>query len=128
MPPLPAGFTGDIFLMVFKTMWPLFALVLVSGVVFRVLEDILQEKAAQYFLRRYRVEFFTLLFAIVGYGLSYAFIAHPGITFLLSVGVTLIATMVIVYAKTSERDFYFIPLRRTGDKEDWIGEGTFQYE
>lgn len=123
-----ADFPGDVFLMVFKAMWPLFAAVFASGIVFRILEDALQEKAAQYFLRRYRVEFFTLLFAIVGYGVSYAFIARPGLAFLLSVGVTLVATMVIVYAKTSERDFYFISLRDTGDKEDWIGEGTFHYE
>ncbi len=128
MSPLPASFPEDIFFMVFKTMWPLFVAAFFFGIVFKVLELVLQDKAAQYFLKRYRVEFFTLLFAIVGYAISYAFIAHPGLTFLFSIGVTLIATMVVVYSKTSERDFYFIPFRRTSDKEDWIGEGTFQYE
>jgi len=36
--------------------------------------------------------------------------------------------MIIVYSKTSERDFYFVRLRGLRGKEDWIGDGTFQYE
>ena len=36
--------------------------------------------------------------------------------------------LVFIYSKTRERDFYFITLRKPKDKEDWIGDGKFQYE
>ena len=107
-----------------KTMWPFLAIV----VLFSILERWIQEESARYFLKKNRVEFFSLVFAVFGYITSYLFVDKPGTSFIISIAVTFIATTVIIYSKTKEKDFYFLSLQNNTDKEDWIGEGTFQYD
>jgi hypothetical protein len=119
---------GSMMWSIVKMFWPFLVFPIVLGIVFRVLEVLVKEKRFRYFLRKHRSEFFTFLFAIFGYIISYMFLKKPGVAFFLSVLITFIATIVLVYSKISERDFYFISLRRNVDREDWMGDGVFQYE
>src|SRR5262249_49083439 len=107
-----------------KTLWPF----LLLAILFPIAEALVQEKMVRYFLRKNRIEFFALLSAMLGYLISYIFVSSPATSFWLSIIVTFVATLVIVYSKTREKDFYFVPLRSPADREDWMGEGTFQYE
>ena len=34
---------------------------------------------------------------------------------------------VVIYFKTQDRDFYFLPLDKPGDEKDWVGRGKFTY-
>jgi len=82
----------------------------------------------KYFCRRHRTEIITLIAAIAGYCASYFFIKNPGYVFAISILITLVTTIVIIYSRAKEKDFYFLPLNNPSGKEDWIGHGTFQYD
>jgi hypothetical protein len=104
--------------------WPALLVALVSVVAIRLLDP----ESTRYFLRRNKIEILTALFAVAGYTASYYLVEQPQHSFFLNIAISLIAMLFFIYSKTRERDFYFISLRRSKDKEDWIGEGTFQYE
>lgn len=86
------------------------------------------EPSIRYFLRRHKLDFFTAIVAIIGYAIAYIFSREAGLSFALRVLVTFIAMVIIIYSKTSERDFYFLPLQNRKEKDDWIGEGRFEFE
>jgi len=94
----------------------------------------------KYFIRRNKNEAVTCIFAILGYFISYILI-KPGaqqdysasasaseLSLFLNILITFVATVIIIYFKTREKDFYFVSLKNPGHKEDWIGEGVFQYD
>lgn len=81
-----------------------------------------------YFLRENKAELITAIFAALGYIASYTYFKDPGLSFFWSMIITLAAIIVIVYSKTRDKDFYFVSLFRRIQKEEWIGEGTFEYD
>jgi hypothetical protein len=111
-----------------KMFWPFFAFVIVFVVVTKLLETFVKQKTFEYFLKKNKPEIFTFMFAVIGYIVSYTFLKSPGLLFLLSVIVTFVATVVLIYLKMREKDFYFISLQKDADREDWIGKGIFKYE
>lgn len=46
---------------------------------------------------------------------------------MISTVIILISLFVILYLRLRGRDFYFIPLDNPKDKDDWIGNGQFEY-
>jgi len=117
-------FDSGSFILIIKLIWPLFIFI----IIFKLLEYFVQKNSFKYFLRKNKLEFFTLVFAVIGYIISYIFLKAPGLSFLLSIVVTFLANLVIIYSKIREKDFYFISLQKDSDREDWIGDGLFQYE
>lgn len=59
--------------------------------------------------------------------LSFSFSKDQRLTFILSIIVIIIFLFVIIYLRSRERDFYFIPLNKPEHKDDWIGNGQFEY-
>lgn len=100
----------------------------VLGLIIGLIGRYARRPAVRYYVRKNKLEFLTGIFAIVGYFISYIFVENHGASLLLSIVVTLIATITIIYARTREKDFYFLSLQKTAHKEDWIGEGIFQYD
>jgi hypothetical protein len=82
----------------------------------------------RYFLRKYRIDLFSGLVAVIGYAIAYRLSQQAGLSFTLRALVTFIAVFMIVYSKTREKDFYFLPLRNEKERHDWIGEGAFEYD
>jgi len=82
----------------------------------------------KYSIRQYKLDLIAGAGAIVGYAIAYSLEEHPRAAFVLSIAVTLAVTIVVIYSKTRERDFYFLPLQSRSDKDDWLGEGKFQYD
>jgi hypothetical protein len=92
------------------------------------LERFIQEKRVKYYIRKNKIEFLTPLFAIFGYIVNYLFSGSQGVSLFVNIVITFIALIVIIYAKTKEKDFYFVSLQKPVDREDWIGDGIFQYD
>jgi hypothetical protein len=82
----------------------------------------------KYSIRQYKLDFITGTGAIIGYSVAYFLEKQPRVAFVLSIAVTLAVTIIVIYSKTRERDFYFLSLQNRSDKDDWLGEGTFQYD
>jgi hypothetical protein len=82
----------------------------------------------KYSIRRYKLDIIAGAGAVVGYAVAYFLENQPRAAFILSIAVTLLATIVIIYSKTREKDFYFLPLQSRSDKDDWLGEGKFEYD
>jgi len=93
-----------------------------------ILEHYVKQKSVRYYIRKNRIELLTPLFAIIGYTVSYFFSSNQGLSLFLNIIITFIALSVIIYSKTKEKDFYFVSLQRAIDKEDWIGDGTFEHD
>lgn len=108
--------------------WVIFSFSILISILFKFLEYYLPSKEFKYFLKRYKVEFFTFIFAILGYSVSYMFIGRPGTAFILGIVITIVSLLVIVYSKDHEKDFYFLPFKKNGEKEEWMGDGKFGYE
>ena len=125
MPPstsLPS--VWSIALPILKGIWPFFSLEIGLLVIIRLLDP----ESTKYFIRRNKIEILTAFFAVVGYAVNYYYVQQPDHSYFLSVAISLVAMLFFIYSKTRERDFYFMTLRRVKDKQDWIGDGTFQYE
>ncbi len=122
----PASFPNiwSLLASILKSVWPFFALEIALLTVLRVLDP----ESMRFFFRRNKIEILTTLFAVIGYAISYFYVQQPGHSFALSVAISLIAMLILIYSKTRERDFYSISLRREKDKNDWIGDGMFRYE
>lgn len=82
----------------------------------------------RYFIRRNSLEIYTAIGAVAGYLIVYFFSKKEGMSLALSILVTVIGTMVIIYSKTRQRGFYFLPLWSRKEKDDWIGTGHFEYD
>lgn len=92
-----------------------------------LLERFLQWRWLKYSIRKNRLDIITWTGAIVGYAVAYFLEKQPRPAFVLSIAVTLAVAIITIYSKTREKDFYFLPLQSRSDKDDWLGEGTFQY-
>ncbi|TRZ64495.1 MAG: hypothetical protein D4Q79_01425 [Spirochaetia bacterium] len=104
--------------------WPYLLLLLLLAIVTKFTEP----KTIRYFLRRNKIEILTAFFALLGYIINYYFVKRPDYSLFLNASITLVAMAIFVSSKTKEKDFYFISLKRRSDKDDWIGDGIFQYE
>jgi hypothetical protein len=111
---------------IFGAFPPWYFVLIIFGLV--ILIKILDQESTKFFARRNKVEIFTTILAVIGFGANYYFVTRPGLTFSINIAISLATMVVLIYSKTRERDFYFISLKRNKDKEDWIGDGTFQYE
>lgn len=107
--------------------WMFFTLVGLK-LIFILLERYIQEQSVKYFLRRHKIELITFITAIVGYLISYIFVKRPELILMISIIITLVVTIVIIYTKAKDRDFYFFTLQKSKDREDWLGEGIFEYD
>ena len=116
--------TGNIFLFILALSWPFIVLDIVLLLIIKLLDP----ESMRYFFRRNYIEIFTALVAVTGYGVNYYLVQRPEESFFINVFITFVAMLFFIYSKTRERDFYFMTLRRVNDKQDWIGDGTFQYE
>lgn len=104
------------------------ACLVLAGLVVLLPERTIPWPRVKYFLRRFRVDIITCIVAVICYAVAYLLQDSPALAFTLSTGITFAATLVIIYSRLSERDFYFEALQAPSDKDNWIGEGTFQYE
>lgn len=86
------------------------------------------KKETKYFFRRNKIDFTTLLTAITLYLLAYLYTEDPKVLLALSIIVTLVSALVIIYTRLRERDFHFISLTKRKHKDQWIGRGTFEYD
>jgi hypothetical protein len=116
--------TGNILSSIWAMAWPFIILDIVLLFVIKLLDP----ESTRYFFRRNYIEIFTALVAVAGYGANYYYVQKPERSFAINVAISFAAMLIFIYSKTRDRDFYFITLRRTKNKEDWIGDGTFQYE
>ncbi len=124
MPPSTFPGVWSLLAPILGSLWPFLVLEIALLITLRLLDP----EATRFFFRRNKIEILTTLFAVIGYAISYFYVQQPGHAFAMSVAISLIAMLVLIYSKTRERDFYFISLRREKDKDDWIGDGTFRYE
>lgn len=115
---------GTIALPLFKTFAPLFVLMILV----KIFEVKTKEREVQYFLRKNKFEFFTLIFTVAGLAVSYFFVDSPNLSFLVGTVAAFIGAVVLIYLKTREKDFFFSSLQDSTHKEDWMGDGTFQYD
>lgn len=82
----------------------------------------------RYFTRKHKTDIISTIAAVIGSLLAYKFAQQPGTRLTYSILVVLTFSIINIYLRTRERDFYFIPLRGRKEKDDWAGEGKFDYD
>lgn len=80
-----------------------------------------------FFLRKYIRELLTAGFAIISVIVGFIYRGHP-VSVWLSLLIVFISSLIFIYVKSRERDFYFISFERRKDKDDWLGKGEFDYD
>lgn len=84
-------------------------------------------KRIKYFYRSYKNELVTALVSIVLTVISFNIFDNIKILLFLSLMVIFIGLIVTIYFRIKERDFFYISFDRREDKDDWAGEGNFEY-
>ncbi len=84
-------------------------------------------KNAYYFIRTYWSDFIASILAITLAWITFSYTKDLRLSFIISTGIILFFLFVIIYLRSKEKDFYFIALQNREDREDWIGDGKFDY-
>ncbi|MDD5173480.1 MAG: hypothetical protein PHV48_01465 [Candidatus Omnitrophica bacterium] len=86
------------------------------------------KKKVKYFYRRYKKELFSTAVTII---LTIIPLCIPDsnikISLSLSLMVIFFGLIVTIYFYLKEKDFFYISFNRREDKDDWAGEGNFEY-
>lgn len=85
-------------------------------------------KTVRYFLRSYKYDFLATFFALFSTAAAFIYTKDQKIAFFLSLLVITLSLIVIIYIRLKEKDFFFISLSDRKNKDDWIGNGTFEYK
>ena len=84
-------------------------------------------KKIKYFLKRYKNEIATAIVSFILTAVSLIFVDDIKISMSLSLLVIFVGLVVTIYFRLKERAFFYIPFDRRDDKDDWAGEGNFEY-
>jgi len=83
-------------------------------------------KNLNYFFRSYKNEIIAHTVNIIALGLAY-FLQSNTTIFILSSIIFIISLFTVIYIRTKEKEFYFIPFNKPQNKDNWIGRGQFEY-
>ncbi len=78
------------------------------------------------FIRNYKYEFTAFAVNVSTASITYL-LTDIAISFLLTVIVFTLSMFVVIYFRTRERDFYYLPLNKPGSDSDWVGRGVFKF-
>ncbi len=84
-------------------------------------------KRLSFFLRSYKFDLLTAIFAILSYFFSFKLFSNEEAVLTSSLIITLISVSLIIYLRLKEKDFFFLDLKRHADRDDWIGRGNFVF-
>lgn len=76
--------------------------------------------------KTYNSELIALLVNVVVSLVSFIY-ASTLLAVIITVVVLALSTFIIIFIKTKDKDFYFLPLDKIGSEKDWIGIGKFFY-
>jgi hypothetical protein len=85
----------------------------------------------KYFFKKYKYDFVTFIAAITSLWISEFlnyFKNKPELLSILKGIIILTSSFVVIYLRSRDKQFYFMPLSRRAEKDDWIGKGTFEYD
>lgn len=80
-----------------------------------------------FFIKGNKTEFISLLLALLAAYFTYRTFNNPFNTLLISVTVSIIAFVIISKTRLDEKGFWFKSLQRREHKDEWLGEGKFEY-
>jgi len=80
----------------------------------------------KYIARTYKYELFALVINVATAFISFILVNSP-IAIMITVFVLAISTFLLIYFRTRDKDFYYLPLNKPGSEKDWIGIGKFFY-
>ena len=78
------------------------------------------------FFRQYKYEFIAFIVNVISASLS-ILLTTPQLAFVIAVIVFTLSMFVVIYFRTKDRDFYFLPLDKPGSDSDWVGRGAFKF-
>ena len=81
-------------------------------------------KRFYYFIKNYQYDFLAALSAVTVIVLN-RFYSKDGM--MLPLVAIFFSILVIIYVRSRDRDFYYIPMTSRKNKDDWIGKGNLEY-
>jgi len=79
------------------------------------------------FVRQYKYEFIAFLVNVVT-ALVSVLLTPPAISLVVVVAVFTLSVFSVIYFKTQDRDFYFLPMNKLGSEQDWVGRGKLSFQ
>lgn len=83
-------------------------------------------KSLIYFLKEYKYELLAHSVNAVTLLVAYAAWNNKTVVFT-SLLIFLISLIFVIYSRSKEKEFYFIPFNKPQNKDNWIGKGRFEY-
>jgi len=80
----------------------------------------------QAFTRTYKYEFVAFVVNVLTAVFSFLY-TSSNLAFVLTIAVFTVSIFIVIYFKTKDKDFYWLPLNKPGDEKDWVGRGKFGY-
>lgn len=84
-------------------------------------------KQIKYFYRRYKNEIISTVITIILTAIPLCISDNIKISLLLSLLIIFIGLFVTIYFRLKEKDFFYVSFNKREDKDDWVGEGRFEY-
>jgi len=84
-------------------------------------------KTFRYFVRNYKYDILTAIFGLLLTVVTFIYAQSQKAIFSLSFVIITFSLILIIYIRFREKDFFFISLLDRKQKDDWIGNGIFEY-
>ncbi len=78
-------------------------------------------------IRNHKYELLAFLINIIVAYIAFQFFRDNLAIFVISVVIFTASLIFIIYQKTRDKDFYFLPLDKADQDKDWVGRGSFAY-
>lgn len=75
----------------------------------------------------YKYEIIVFAVDVLLIFISFIFINQIKLIFLISSLILVLSLFIVVYFRTNDKDFYYLPLNKPGQDKDWSGRGTFKF-
>lgn len=85
-------------------------------------------KSIKFWFLRNKGEIITGIATVIIFVLTYIFTKEPKKLLLYSVILVFLSTFIAIYFRSMSKDFYYIPLTKQSNKNEWLGKGKFDFD
>ncbi len=84
-------------------------------------------KSIYYKIKNYQYDLLSVVIAVILNVINFQYYTDPKNRLVISVVIISLSLIAVIYFRVKDKDFYYISFKNRGSKDDWIGDGRFEF-